>query len=114
MAFILVYRGNTPKAVNYAEKAAEILARGDFGLLATLFRFDCATILFQNGQSKKAIAEHHSVLETRLLKLGRSNPMTLHSYAVLGIIYYFDGDLERAEYRPFELPLVEADMLMSP
>ena len=101
MAYVLVYKGNTHKAAEYALRASNILARGSFGLLATLFRFDCATILFQDGRVEEAINEHKTVLEIRLLKLGKTNPMTLHSYALLGIINYFNKDYENAEYVAF-------------
>lgn len=97
MAFVFVNTGNTAKAAEYATRAYEILKKGNFGLLATVFRFDCATILFQNGQSAKAISEHKAVLETRLLKLGKFNSMTLHSYIALGVIYYFSGDYQNAK-----------------
>lgn len=97
MAFVLVYHGDTEAAVQYASHATELLELGSFGLLTTLFKFDCATLYFQNGQNDLAIAEHEEVLQCRLLKLGQSNIMTVQSYLALGAIYYFSHDLTHAE-----------------
>ncbi|KAL8904626.1 MAG: hypothetical protein Q9207_003147 [Kuettlingeria erythrocarpa] len=97
MAFVLVYRGDTEAAVQHASHATELLELGSFGLLATLFKFDCATLYFQNGQNDRAIAEHEEVLQRRLLKLGRSNIMTIQSFLTLGAIYYFSHDVVHAE-----------------
>ncbi|KAL9026672.1 MAG: hypothetical protein Q9196_004695 [Gyalolechia fulgens] len=97
MAFVFVYRGDTAAAVQHASHATKLLELGSFGLLATLFKFDCATLYFQNGQNALAIAEHEEVLRLRLLKLGRSNIMTIQSYVALGAIYYFRDQLTHAE-----------------
>ncbi|KAL6695296.1 hypothetical protein J3F84DRAFT_408260 [Trichoderma pleuroticola] len=97
MAFVLVHRGDTMAAAKYAKHATHLLELGSFGLLAVLFRFDCATIYFQNGQAELAISEHNEVLQHRLLKLGRANQMTIQSHLTLGVIYYFTNDFTNAE-----------------
>ncbi|KAL8874005.1 MAG: hypothetical protein Q9174_000601 [Haloplaca sp. 1 TL-2023] len=97
MAFVSVYRGDTELAVQQASHATELLELGSFGLLATLFKFDCATLFFQHGQIERAIADHNEVLEQRLLKLGKTNIMTIQSHVALGAIHYFNHELTLAE-----------------
>ncbi|KAI4924849.1 uncharacterized protein J4E92_006885 [Alternaria infectoria] len=97
MAYVLIYRGERAKAVDYAQHASKLLRMGNFGLLGVLFRFDCATVMFQAGQIEAAISEHEQVLEHRLLKLGRSNLMTLQSRLMLGVIHYTLHDFSKAK-----------------
>lgn len=98
MAYVLISRGETNKAVQYASHATKLLEQGSFGLLATVFKFDCATLYFQNAQPDLAISEHEQVLRHREDKLGRSNILTIQTRLVLGVIYYFTNQIENAEY----------------
>ncbi|KIM98634.1 hypothetical protein OIDMADRAFT_56981 [Oidiodendron maius Zn] len=98
MAFVFVYRRQTNLAVEFAKAAADLMRKAGPGtLLTTVYRFDWAIFLFQDQKVKQAIKEHEEVLDIRLARCGKSNPLTLQSYLTLGIMNYFDHNFEIAE-----------------
>ena len=99
IAFVFLYRRNTEAAVRSAEKGAELMRTAEPGtLLTTVYRYDWAIFLFQDGQQDKAIDEHEEILKDRIARCGKSNALTLQNYMTLGIMYYFRGRYIEAEY----------------
>lgn len=98
MAFLFVYRKQTNLAVRFGELGANLMKQAAPGtLLSTVYRFDWATFLFQNGNTHQAIGEHKKVLDVRIDMCGKNNPLTLQSYLTLGIMHYFSKDYKSAE-----------------
>ena len=101
MAFVLVYQKDTGKAIDYAKRAADLMALGSpRSQIATVFRFDWAIILFQHGEKDRSIKEHKAILNKRINECGRFNLLTLQSRLTLGIMYFYKDDYVAAEYVP--------------
>ena len=59
MAFVQIRRKETNKAVESGKKAADLMALAVAGAqVATIYRFDWAVFLFQNGETDREVEEH--------------------------------------------------------
>ena len=98
MAYVLLYEGQTAKAVDFARKAFELAERATPGAqLPVLYRFDWANILFQHGDMEQSLKAHKEMLKTRKRECGEENVRTLESRLNIGIIHFFRGQLDQAE-----------------
>ena len=98
MAYVLLYRGEMGKAVEFAWKAVELVGKAAPGTqITTLYKFDWANILFQTGEHKPALKEHEAMLKSLKKECGKENIRTLKSRLNIGIIQYFIGHLEDAQ-----------------
>ena len=98
MAFVHIYRQETTKAVQSGKRAADLMALAVPGAqLATIYRFDWAVFLFQNGETDRAIEEHKAIFNERVKECGKLNLLTIQSRLMLGIMYFCKGDLDEAE-----------------
>lgn len=115
MAYVFLFDGNTQKATESAKKGFELMARGSPGAqIAVTFRFDWATIRFQNGETASAISEHKIILESRVQECGDYNILTLQSRLIIGIMFFWEEKYVEAEYVISGNPVVEdlSDLLM--
>lgn len=98
MAYVFLYEGKTAKAVEFAKKGFELAERATPGTqLAVLNKFDWANILFQHGYVEQSLKAHKDILRIRKTECGEENIRTLESRLNIGIIHYFEGQLDRAE-----------------
>ena len=98
MAFVQIYRKETNKAVESGRKAADLMALANPGAqLATIYRFDWAVFLLQNGDTDRAIEEHRNIFNERVMECGNLNLLTIQSRLMLGIMYFRKNDLDEAE-----------------
>jgi tetratricopeptide (TPR) repeat protein len=97
MAFVYAARGQTAKAVESGRRAAQLMEKASAAsMIILMYRYDLANIMYQNGDSKGALAEHEKVLEKRLLTCGKANNLTLQSYLALGILHSYQQDYKTA------------------
>lgn len=98
MAYVLLYKGRTAKAVQFAKKGFELAETARPGTqLAVLNKFDWANLLFQHGDMQRSLEAHKEVLKVRKRECGEENVRTLESRLNIGIIQYFGGQLDQAE-----------------
>ena len=98
MAFVHIFRKQTAKAVEYGKKAADLMALGAPGAqIATIYLFDWAVFLFQNGEIDYAFEEHKAIFDRRLRECGNLNILTIQSRLMLGIMSFCRNDLDEAE-----------------
>jgi hypothetical protein len=99
MAYVMLFEG-CPKMAERAGKRGSILmdqaAPGT--QMASLFRFDWATIMFQAGDTTGGLAEHMKIFKQRERDCGKQNPLTLQSQLHIGIMYYLIGQYQEAKY----------------
>jgi len=98
MAYVHLSRGETEKAIEDAEKAYSIVRDTPNAQLTVRFKFDWASVMFQNKEVDRAIEEHELILESRIRDFGKQHVLTMQSRLNLGIMYCLVGDLFHAEY----------------
>ena len=110
MAYVYLHKGDTEKAAKSSERAYRLIAQKSPDAYAVArFRFDWATIMFQDGQTDCAIEEHKSLLHWREQVCGKSNVLTLQSRLSIGIMYCLIGDMPQAEYEIPDVVYVYVD-----
>lgn len=96
-AYVLMYEGETTRAVKFAKRGSDLMASGQPGSqMAVTFKFDWATILFQAGETVRAIEEHLELLKDRISGCGLLNIMTLQSRIHIGVMYFLVKDYRKA------------------
>ena len=98
-AFCEMYRHDFPRAIELAEASLRLiqLATGQSSATSKT-RFDLACIVFQSGDTQRALALHKEVLESNLRQHGNFNFLTLQSYYAVGALNAYTGNLGEAEY----------------
>ena len=107
-AFCALYRLEFSKAIELAEASLRLiqLATGQSSATSKT-RFDLACIVFQSGDTQRAISLHKEVLESNLRQHGNFNFLTLQSYYAVGAMNAHIGNVGEAEYaKPFFSPLL--------
>jgi hypothetical protein len=98
MAFVWVYRNQPAKATEFAKRTWKLMSMAnEESLIALMYRYDWAVMLFQNGELELSIQENEEVLVSRISKCGKTNSLTLQSYVTLGILHYHGKDFTQAE-----------------
>lgn len=97
MAYVLLYKGDSAKAVKYAKRGFELAEKATPGAqLAVLYKYDWANILFQHGAVEESLAEHEKMLKMLKIDCGKANIRTMKSRLNTGIICYFVGNMVAA------------------
>ncbi|KAL9609698.1 MAG: hypothetical protein Q9167_005548 [Letrouitia subvulpina] len=98
-AFCRLYRHDFAGAIKLAEEGLRFitLATGQSSATSKT-RFDLACIVFQSGDTERALALHKEVLEWNLRQHGKFNFLTLQSYYAVGALSAHNGSLDEAEY----------------
>ena len=98
MALVYAGRGQTKRAVVSARLATQLMAEAfPAGGIVLKYRFDCANIIFQDGNLEEAIKEHKAILVLRRHSGGNASFLTLQSFLALGILYLYQKDYGAAE-----------------
>ncbi|KAI9888223.1 MAG: hypothetical protein M1814_000954 [Vezdaea aestivalis] len=98
MAYVLLYQNESKKAVEYAKKGYELVEKATPGaLIAILYKFDYANILFQHGDAEGARKKLEEILKVCKLDCGKDNIRTFEIRLNIGIVSYFMKDLPYAE-----------------
>lgn len=95
MAFVLMARGASARAISYARKGADLVemhAKGTLDTTVLIWKYDLASLLFNAGKVGESLALHEWILDHRRRLCGEGSQMTLESHESVAVIQHLRGN----------------------